>query len=421
MSQQIIEIEELVIGSLIIEPSKFMDIDLVSDDFLTEQNRIIYSTICEMNVSNDPIDTMTVSDRLSSETGKQWMPIIARIAYAVTSTANVRTYAGLVRKYATERKARVIASKLIESASEPGAVDGAIGELMRLNVSRKNFEHSITDAIRKAVDVIDEAFQCEGYPGVPMGMHDIDQCLGGLHRSDLVIIGARPSAGKTAFMLNIADRCGVPAGICSGEQAHEQIGARMISMNGKVSAHKMRLAKELDASDWTGITAGVSKLQNREIWINDQPAPTIEQIIRQARQWKHQRGIKILLIDYIQRIKAKAPTKREEVGLIAQSLKELARELDIPVVCLAQVNRSVDQRADKNPLMSDLKEAGEIEQEADVVMTLYRDDMYNQDSDEKGIMRVNICKNRHGPTGTVRLIWLAEYMTVQSHESRNYE
>jgi len=221
-------------------------------------------------------------------------------------------------------------------------------------------------------------------------------------------------------LLNLASAHEEPSGIISAEQGREQIGLRGIAINGRVSAHAMRLAK-LNDHDWPKITNAVSYMKDRKIRLNDQPGISLTELVRQARQWKYQYDIKILYIDYIQRIKAnKKLPKHEQVGEVAMALKELARELDIPVVALAQVNRDVEKRGDKRPNMSDLKDSGSIEQEADNIMSLYRDEVYSEDSPDKGIAEVNVLKNRHGPTGMIRVSWIAQFMIFEDMEKPVY-
>jgi replicative DNA helicase len=241
----------------------------------------------------------------------------------------------------------------------------------------------------------------------------MDKFIGGFHNSDLVIVGARPAMGKTAFMLNLAINADAPVGIISAEQGMMQMGGRVIAIDGRINTAGIRSGK-LEDEDYNRMTASYSRLRDRVIQFYDKPAPTLQDIVRQARKWKHNLDIKALYIDYVQRVKVdgKAP-RHEQIGDVAMGLKELARELDIPVIALAQVNRSVEARTNRRPQMGDLKDSGVIEQEADVIAMLYRDEVYDENSQHKGIAEVDIKKNRHGDIGIVRTVWRAEYLRFE--------
>lgn len=243
-------------------------------------------------------------------------------------------------------------------------------------------------------------------------------CISVSHNRALYITEDFIVTHNTAFLLNLIDAHTEQCGLISAEQPAEQIGIRLIAINGRVNAQKMR-SGTLEEFDYQKLTNTVSKFhQNNNIWINDRSGISIVDVIRQARKWKHQHNIKALYIDYIQRIKwtDQRIAKWEQVGNVVMSLKELARDLNIPVIALAQVNREVEKRADKQPTMGDLANSSEIEKEADVIMTLYRDEAYNEDSQDKGIMEVGVCKNRHGPTGIVRTVWVEHFMRVENYQ-----
>ena len=404
-----------------LDNSKLAELDLVGDDFLDAKYRQVFEAVCDLVAAQEVADVITVAEKLERETGrKNWLPILGEIAKNTWSTANISSYAKIVKEEARKRRAVEIANRLRDDVGQGlGAVDDAIRDLMQLNTTRKNYECSISQALSATVEMMDEAAHTEGkIVGITTGLEDLDNCIGGFQNTDLYVIGARPAMGKTAFLLNCANAANVPAGIISSEQGREQVGLRLIAIDGRVSAHRMRVA-DLETHEWNKVTRTVSGLANKRIWINDQPGPTIEQVIRQARKWKFQHDIKILYLDYIQRIKADASLPRhEQVGAIAMALKELARELGIPVVALAQVNRSVEARPNKRPYMSDLKDSGAIEQEADNIMTLYRDEVYDPESKDKGIVEIAVMKNRHGPTGLIRAVWNAEFMRFEDFEAR---
>jgi replicative DNA helicase len=241
--------------------------------------------------------------------------------------------------------------------------------------------------------------------------------LGGLHGGDLVIVGARPAMGKTALMLNMAASAlmaGFPVGVFSGEQGVSQITQRLIAIQGRIPVMRMRNGS-LIGEDWSKLSAAVASLKDRGMYIFDKPAPTLSDIVRRARSWHYNHGIKAIYLDYLQRVKitTKAP-RHEAIGEIAAGLKELARELNIPVIALAQVNREVEKRVNKRPFMGDLKDSGTIEQEADQIFMLYRDEVYNEETKDKGLAEINIEKNRHGSTGRVDLAWRGEYLRFEN-------
>lgn len=426
--REILASEFAVLGGLLLENSRLAEIDLAPSDFLAGTNAAIFEAITDLIREGREADAVTVADMLERSPGKRgdgWLQRTVGMASNTPSAANIRAYAQIVREESIRRKAVAVAENLrIGLRDGMEAVDRAIRELMLLSSPRRDHECTVKQAVTGAVDVIEKAFNAGGkLTGVPTGIADLDASLGGLQKSDLIVFGARPSVGKTAVMLNLADNAGVPVGIISGEQGRDQVGLRLIAKNGKLNAHRMRVGKVQD-HEWPGIVASVAKLAGKSILINDKPNPSIDDVMRQARKWKFQYDIQALYVDYLQRIRTpempRAP-RHEQVGHIALSLKELARELDIPVLALAQVNRNVEDRANKRPNMADLKDSGSIEQEADVIGLLYRDDVYDEDSADKGIIEINIGKNRHGPTGMIRAAWIAESMLVENlYQPRAY-
>lgn len=416
----VLELEAGLLGSLLIESSRFADCEVAATDFLSEQHAQIFETIQSMVLTRDTVDILTVSERMEQATGASWLPTIGKIAMQGIPGRDLSHYSRLVRSYAVKRKALVIAEWLTENVAMDGAVDEAIQKLMALSRANTKHEHTIVEAMSEALNDIDEALQSGGLVGVDTGLADLNNCLGGFHKSDLIVIGARPSVGKTAFALNIADRCGVPCGIISGEQASNQVGLRMMAISGRVSAHNMRRAK-LDESEWAKLSASLAKAKTKRMWIYDKPGPDINDVARQARKWKHQNDIEILFVDYLQRIRGPKGGKKdagriEEVAEVARSLKDIARELNIPVVALAQVNRDVEKRQDKRPTMSDLANSGEIEREADQIITLYRDEVHNPETRFDGICEASVVKNRHGPTGVIKLAWSKDFMRFDGLE-----
>jgi replicative DNA helicase len=411
--------EYAVIGGLLLDNSRLSEIDLDASDFLIRANAKIFDAIVDLVNDDQDADAVSVADFLEKSDrvkGERWLPITVGLANNTATAANVLTYARIVRDESTRRKALAVAENLkVGLRDGTDAVDEAIKELMLLAAPKRTHDCTVKQAVSGALDEIERAFNAKGaLTGISTGLLDMDSSLGGLHRSDLVVIGARPSVGKTAFMLNLADNAGVPVGIVSGEQGRDQVGLRLIAKNGRLNAHRLRVGK-IEDDEWNRTSLAVGKLVTKQIFINDKPNPSIDDVMRQARKWKFQYDIKALYIDYLQRIRTPAimrAPRHEQVGHVALSLKELARELDIPVIALAQVNRNVEDRVNRRPNMADLKDSGSIEQEADVIALLYRDDVHDPDSSAKGIIEINIAKNRHGPTGMIKCLWHAESMTV---------
>ena len=416
------EAEASVLGGLMLDNSRMAEVDLVPDDFSGQSHAEIFGAIRSLIADDTNADLVTVGEYLERTTRRKgWLQQITALVNATPSSANVVHYARLVKEEARRRRALEIAGNLHRALDAEGlsAIDNAIRDLMALDTSRRNYECSVKEAAAMAIENIDRAWKNKGQVvGTTTGLKDLDECIGGLHASDLIVIGARPAIGKTSFLLNLADNASKPVGVISSEQGRDQIGLRLIAKRARVSAHHLRLGR-IDDEWWPKMTLAVSGLAAQQVWINDQPRPTVEQVVRQARKWKFQYDIKALYVDYIQHLQG--PDKmsiREQIIHIVRSLKRLARELDISVVALAQVSREVDKRPDKRPWMSDLMESGAIEAEADSVMLLYRDDAYNDDSPQKGTMEINVAKNRHGPTGIIRCVFHAESMTVADLDRR---
>jgi len=419
------DLEFAVVTSLMMDNSKIMEIDLITEEFAFEETRQIYQAIQDLTAQALPSDAITVAEYMDAKHGHaNWMQ---RLSHFMDNAVpvNVSHYANKIREYSTKRKAVEIAQGLIDNVNADDgqeAVDASIKSLMEIGRTTRKYDYNIKETLRAAVDDIEASMESGDLPGMTTGNTDLDRVLGGFHDTDLVVIGARPAMGKTAFLLNCALAANGPVGLISGEQGYRQIGSRLIAIDGRVSIANIRRAHNLEDSDFARITGSVARMMEQDILINDKSAPTMTDIARQARQWKFRNNIKALYIDYIQRIKVDGKVPRHEaVGQVAMELKELARELEIPVIALAQVNRAVESRTDRRPNMSDLKDSGGIEQEADVVMTLYRDEVYNQETDEQGIIELIIQKNRHGEIGRVRAAWLGEYLRVESLEDRHHE
>jgi replicative DNA helicase len=423
MSQQA---EQEVIAAMLMHPYLAKECDLTPEEFQHDAYQEIYRAMQHMVAEGKNFDVITLQDDLDrGQPGEPFANVMATILEkSAGSKAMFRDYCGIVRKDSRLKQASEIAQTLLYSIQEDkdlGAADTAISQLMQLGTVGRKYEWTMREALRNAVELVETAFNTEGLVGVETGLEPLNEATGGWHNTDFIVIGARPAQGKTALMLNFAHAAKCPAGIISSEQGNEQIGLRMLSIQGSLNAQSLRTAK-LHDGDWARLTASSHALMDRQIYINDEPSINITNLCRQAREWKYRHGMEILFVDYIQRIKGstKGQSKLEQVTEVTGALKSLAKELNIPVVALAQVNRGVDSRPDKRPNMGDLSDASEIEKEADAVIMLYRDEVYNEDTADKGIAELNFEKNRHGPTGTVRCAFLGQFMQFRELAAESY-
>lgn len=407
------EAEYRVIGALLQDNSLLAEVDLTPFDFCDGVMGQVYAAIRNLDRERKPFDVFTVGEELERTTNRDWIPTIASIVKDCPSIRNVGTYAEYIKKYRRNREARDIANRLLDDiGSDEGAVDRAISELMGLDHQKDQTLFTMKEAAEIAYKQLCDTHSTSGkLMGVSTGLKDLDASLGGFQRGDLVIVGARPAAGKTAFLLNCAIRAQVCSAIQSAEMSAGQLAQRSISNVGSIDSWNLRTA-ELDEDEWTRVSNAFGRLVDLPIHIDDRASPSIVEVQRLARKLKQKFDIQIFYLDYLQRItgsNVRAPTV-EQVTEVAKGLKTIAKELQIPVVALAQVNRSVEQRQNKRPLMSDLSDCSQIEKEADEILMLYRDEVYNEDSEDKGIAEINIVKNRHGPTGSVRVAWTGPYL-----------
>jgi replicative DNA helicase len=385
---------------------------LTEDDFYRRDHRLIYRAIGDLSRRGQPFDAVTVGEWFEANGLSE---MIAGGAYLIDlasntpSAANIAAYAKIVRDKSILRQAIDIGSQLVETAFKPNGsdsasiLDDAIRALMALHKAEESHEHTLKAAVSAAFAKAQEASEAGGkLMGIPTGIPKVDARLGGWNDSDLILIGARPAMGKTALMVNFADAAaaaGHTVGVVSGEMSALQYGQRAISMSSNVPAELMRNG-QFKEEDWPKLQAAARLLNSRQMRLYDRSAPTIEEVQRVARRWRQELGIGILYIDYLQRIRVRGMSNRaEEVGEAARCLKDLARDLNIPVVCLAQVVRAVEVREDKRPGAGDLANSDEATREADQILMLYRDEVYNDNTSERGLAELNCEKNRHGPTG----------------------
>lgn len=398
--------ESIVLAAILENPSNFAVFELTADHFRVAQYRQVFTAIQHHIEHGFPVEPSALADTLGARKPGPWSEMFDLLAQVVIT--NAERSAEALRHSSDAELARGIARELIED----GDIEQAV---QRLHALRMGHQSAVFDASTLRARLISSLDEREA-PGLATGFKKLDSELGGLHDGDLVVIAARPAHGKTALMLNIAINCKAPVLIFSGEQPALQCEARILSAASLVSVSKMR-NRDLDQIDIQRLTETSATL-GRNYWISDKSAPSLADIVRTARQQQYQNGIKAVFVDYIQRMKRdpKKP-KHEAVGDNVMGLKELARDLNIPVIALAQVNRGVESRDDKQPYMSDIKDSGEIEQEADVVMTLYRPKVYEPTSEDHSAS-LYIAKNRHGPVGQINLEYLEQFVRFQDAQPR---
>jgi len=408
--------ERAVLGALLAGASLVRDVDLKEDDFYLAAHRLIYRAMQSLVMQGKPVDIVTVLDAMTSAGTLADVGVNTLNGLAEAGPAkNIEAHATLVRNHAQARGLHALAHTLQTATADTwrDVASDAVASMLAQSRETGRWDCDLQDALLAGINVVEHAYAHDDeLVGIDTGYQRLNEVFGGWHNSDLVVIGARPAMGKTALLLQLALNAKVPVGIVSAEMPRDQLALRLVANVGRVDATRLRNAKNLMDDDWPRITSAVGRLQNCRFRILDQPAPTLAEISNFARRVTTQHGGQALFLDYIQRIKPRDRSipKHEQVGEIVLGLKELARELDIPVIALAQVNREVEKRVNKRPQMGDLKHSGEIEQEADTVILLYRDEVYNEDSSEKGAVELIIDKNRHGPIGTTKLAWRGEFM-----------
>ena len=398
---------------------------LKEEDFYREDNKVIYSAILNLYNRAEPVDIITLKTELQSmkqldEVGG--IEYIAQLPDKVPTTANVEQYIKIVEEKSALRALIKTANELItlgydQTEEIEDLLDTAERKIFEViqNRNQKGYS-SIKDILVDSFTQLEQLYnQKQRITGVPTGFADLDYITAGLHKSDLVIVAARPAMGKSAFALNIATnaavRANTPVAIFSLEMSKEQMTNRILCSEAMVDSNKVRTGKVED-DDWQKLAEASGELSQAQIFIDDTPGISVMEIRAKCRKMKLEKNIGMVVIDYIQLVQGsnkRNGSREQEISEISRSLKILAKEIGVPVIALSQLSRSVEQRPDHRPMLSDLRESGAIEQDADIVMFLYRDDYYNEDSEKKNIAEVILAKHRAGSTGTVELLWLGSY------------
>ena len=423
------EAEQSVIGAMIMDRDAIADvIDIVNaDDFYQKQNGILFEAMTELYREGKPVDLVTLQNKLKKKDVPESMKsleFIRDLLEVVPTSANAKQYATIVREKATLRKL-IKVTEDITTECYLGKDDVTeildhteknVFGLLQQASGREEFV-PIDKVVLNTLDAIEEAASSAGrVTGIATGFTDLDYKLSGLHPSELIIVAARPAMGKTAFVLNIAQKAAVrdhvPTAIFSLEMSKEQLVTRMMAMEAMVDSQSIRTG-DLQETDWEKIMESAGTIGRSPLIIDDTPGITIAELRSKCRRYKQIHGLDLIIIDYLQLMSGsnsrKNESRQQEISEISRSLKGLARELNVPVLALSQLSRAVEQRTDKRPMLSDLRESGAIEQDADIVIFLYRDEYYNKDSEFKKQAEIIIAKQRNGPVGTVNLAWLGEY------------
>ena len=429
-----VEAEQAVIGGLLLDNRAWEQIaDRVAEaDFYRNDHRLIFNAIGVLESRNQPFDVVTLSEWLDQnvqleETGG--MAYLGRLAKETPSAANIAAYADIVRERSVLRQLISVGTDISRSGFQPDGresrelLDDAERQVFQIaeqdSRSRGGFQ-DIKHLLTSTVEQIDHLFETEGaITGIATGFDKFDEMTTGLQKGDLVIVAGRPSMGKTTFAMNIAENAAIgekaTVAVFSMEMPGESLAMRMISSLGRIDQHHIRTGQLTD-EDWPRITSAVHMLSETKIFIDDTPAMSPGEVRARARRIKRKHGLGLIVVDYIQlmQVHGGSENRATEISEISRGLKALAKELSVPVVALSQLNRSLEQRPDKRPIMSDLRESGAIEQDADLIVFIYRDEVYNEESPDKGTAEIIIAKQRNGPIGKSRLTFLGQYTKFEN-------
>jgi len=434
LQPQNLEAEQAVLGAILLQPEALITVmeRVREEDFYDPRHQFIFAAMIQLGEENQPIDLITMTATLQD---KQQLEDIGNVTYlmklanAVPTAANVDYYAQIIEEKSMLRRLIRTATQIVNDGYASGdEVSDLLSDAERkiLEISNRRSGTgfiAIKDVLMEVFENVENlSMNKGGTTGIPSGFTDLDKMTAGFQRNDLIIVAARPSVGKTAFALNVAQNVGVRAketvAIFSLEMSAAQLVQRIVCAESNVDATRMRTGN-LENDDWEKLTMAIGALAEANIFIDDTPGITVADIRAKCRRLKKEHGLGMIMIDYLQLIHGRGKAgenRQQEVSEISRTLKMIARELEVPVIALSQLSRGVEQRQDKRPMMSDLRESGSIEQDADIVAFLYRDDYYNQDSEKKNIIEIIIAKQRNGPVGTVELVFLKNFNKFVNYE-----
>ena len=430
-----IQAEQSVLGGLLLDNQTWDSVadKVTENDFYRRDHRLIFQAIAQLAEKQDPFDVVTISEVLEGTGELQdvgGLAYLSMLARDTPSAANIVAYANIVRDRSVLRQLIHVGTEISDSAFSTEGRETA--DLLE-NAERKVFEiaeqrqrgqggfNSIKSLLAKAVDKIEMLYEQDGdITGASTGFTDLDEKTSGLQPSDLIIVAGRPSMGKTTIAMNMAEnvalKSGMPVAVFSMEMPGEALAMRMMSSLGRIDQHKVRTGK-LDDDDWPRLTSAINLLAETKMFIDDTPALTPTEVRSRARRLTREHGqLGLIVLDYLQLMQSPSSgdNRVQQISDISRGLKALAKELNVPVIALSQLNRNLEQRPNKRPVMSDLRESGAIEQDADLIIFVYRDEVYHEDSPDKGIAEVIIGKQRNGPLGTVRLTFLGQYTRFEN-------
>ncbi|WP_226669325.1 replicative DNA helicase [Metabacillus litoralis] len=432
---QNIEAEQAVLGAIFLQPASLTLASelLIPEDFYRAAHQKIYNAMLDLSDKGEPVDLVTVTSELADvnlleEVGG--VSYLSDLANSVPTAANIEYYGKIVEEKSILRRLIRTATTIAQDGySREDEVEVLLNEAEKTIMEvaqRKNAGafQNIKDVLVQTYDNIELLHDNKGdVTGIPTGFTELDRMTAGFQRNDLIIVAARPSVGKTAFALNIAQNVATKTeenvAIFSLEMGADQLVMRMLCAEGNIDAQRLRTGS-LTPEDWGKLTMAMGSLSDSGIYIDDTPGIRVSEIRAKCRRLKQETGLGMILIDYLQLIQGsgRSDNRQQEVSEISRTLKELARELKVPVIALSQLSRGVEQRQDKRPMMSDIRESGSIEQDADIVAFLYRDDYYDKESENKNIIEIIIAKQRNGPVGTVALAFVKEYNKFVNLERR---
>ena len=423
-----IEAEQAVLGAMLLKPDAVTTAaeELSADDFYRETHRLIFEAMMELKERTEPVDLVTLTEQLKKADKLAkigGIPALSLIANSVPTAANVHYHARIVHEKAQLRSlinaATEIAGAAYESADEvEDIMDSAEKRILQVASGKRSKDFvPLQDILLDTLEQIDLRYNNKGsITGLPTGFTELDHLTAGLQKSDLILVAARPSMGKTAFTLNIAAhvvlRAKEPVAFFSLEMSKEQLVQRLLCSEGRIDSQRLRVG-ELEEKEWGDLIDTANRLSAAPLYIDDTPGITVMELRSKARRLKAEHGLSLIIIDYLQLMQGRGnksgDNRQQEISEISRSLKALARELNVPVIALSQLSRSVESRQIKRPMLSDLRESGSLEQDADIVMFLYREDYYDPETENKNITEVIIAKHRNGPVDTVDLTFLKQF------------
>jgi len=435
-----VEAEQAVIGGLLLDNRAWEQIAdrITENDFYRGDHRIIFNAIRNLEEKSQPFDAVTLSEWMQKHGQLEdagGLAYLGRLAKETPTAANIVAYADIVRERSVLRQLIAVGTDIASNGFKTEGRDSRelledaekrVFEIAEQDMRGRGGFQDIKDLLTKTVETIDFLFQSEGnITGVPTGFDKFDESTTGLHPGELVIVAGRPSMGKTTFAMNIAENAAIgsktPVAVFSMEMPGEQLAMRMISSLGRIDQHHIRTGQLTD-EDWPRITSAVHMLSEANLFIDDTPAMSPNEIRARARRMKRKHGLGLVVVDYLQlmQVHGGSENRATEISEISRGLKALAKELSVPVIALSQLNRSLEQRPDKRPIMSDLRESGAIEQDADLIVFIYRDEVYNDDSPDKGMAEIIIAKQRNGPIGKSVLTFLGKYTKFENYIPEMY-